>query len=65
MVQVKDGVGDDAGRFLLVPSRRHHEDGDAPSPRSPEHNLISLHDALAEKDERKAGLSVHGLGLYL
>jgi len=53
-VQVEDGVGDDAGGSLLVPPGRHHEDGDAVSPRRPEQDLVSLHDALAKRDKRRA-----------
>lgn len=58
-MQVEDGVGDDAGSLLLVSSGCHHEYGDAPSPRSPKHNLVPLYDALEEEDGRKAGLSVY------
>ena len=57
-MQVEDGVGDDAGRFFLVSPGCHHEYWDAPPPGSPEHNLISFYDALVEKNERKAAVSV-------
>lgn len=49
-MQVEDGVGDDPRRFLLVATRRHHEDGDPSPPRSPEHDLVPLDDPLEEGD---------------
>lgn len=58
-MQVEDGVSDDASCFLLVSPRCHHEYWDASSPSSPEHNLISFYDALAERNKRKAALSVY------
>lgn len=57
-MQIEDGVGDDTSCFLLVSPGRHHEYGDAPLPRSPEHDLISLYDALAEKERREKGRAV-------
>lgn len=50
-MQVQDGVGDNAGRLFLVSPGRHHEDGNAPSLRSPEHDFISLYNTLAEDEE--------------
>lgn len=58
-MQVDDRVSDDAGCFLLITTGCHHEYGDATSPRSPEHNLISFYNALAEEDKRKTTMSVY------
>lgn len=58
LLQVEDGVRDDACCFLLVSPRCHHEYGDAPSPRGPEHNLVPPNNALAEREEREK-LSVY------
>ena len=50
LVQVEDGVGDDASSLLLVAPWRYHEDGEPPASGSPEHDLIPLHNALGEED---------------
>lgn len=45
-MQVEDGVSDDPRCPLLVPPGCHHQDGDPAAPGSPEHHLVSLHNAL-------------------
>lgn len=45
-VQVDDRVGDDFSGLPLVAAARHHDDGNARSPRHPEHHFVPLHDAV-------------------
>lgn len=52
-MQIEDGVGDNAGCALLVPTRGHHEDGYIMGSDHPENHFIPLHNALWEDGEGK------------
>lgn len=50
-MQIEDGVSNDTGCALLVPTRGHHEDGYIVGSDHTENHFISLYNALWEDRE--------------